>query len=104
MTVLTGDQTGTPAVEGPSGDGGGKRPGGHEQLWYTTLALGIAAVTFFAAWGLHGNTPSTYRVGLHTLPPDLHGCRLGGHGGRHWTERSFCMRGAAHVRAAAPGL
>lgn len=63
MTVLTTDQTGTPAVEARSGDRGGMKPGEHEQLWYTTLALGIAAVSFLAAWGLHGNTPSTYRVG-----------------------------------------
>jgi hypothetical protein len=38
------------------------RPGEHEQLWYTALALGIAAVAFLAAWGLHGNTSSTYRI------------------------------------------
>jgi hypothetical protein len=62
MTVLTVGQAGTPAVEGPCGDHGGMKPGEHEQLWYTTLALGIAAVAFLTAWGLHGNSPSTYRI------------------------------------------
>ena len=62
MTVLTADRTGTPAVEAPSGDRSGMRPGKHQQLWYTILALGIAAVAFLAAWGLHGNTPSSYRI------------------------------------------
>ena len=48
-----------------------------------------------------GNTPSTYRVGLHTLPPDLHACRLGGHGGRHW-DRKILLR-AWHGSATGAG-
>ena len=36
--------------------------GKHQQLGYTVLALVIAAVAFGAAWWLHGNTSSTYRI------------------------------------------
>jgi hypothetical protein len=38
------------------------KPGEHGQLWYAVLAFGIAVAAFLAAWGLHGNTSSTYRV------------------------------------------
>jgi len=38
------------------------KPGEHGQLWYAVLAFGIAVAAFLAAWGLHGNTASTYRV------------------------------------------
>lgn len=62
MAVLTAGQTGTPAAGAPAGDRGGTKPGKHEQLWYTVLAPGIAAAAFLAAWGLHGNTSSTYRI------------------------------------------
>jgi len=62
MAVLTARRTGTPAAEAPARDYGGTRPGKHQQLWYTVLALGIAAAAFLAAWGLHGNASSTYRV------------------------------------------
>jgi len=34
----------------------------HEQLSYTVLAFGIAAASFLAAWRLHGNSSSTYRI------------------------------------------
>ena len=62
MAVLTADQTGIPAVEAPAGDRGASQPGKHQQLWYTVLALGIAAAAFLEAWWLHGNTSSTYRI------------------------------------------
>ena len=62
MAVLTADRTGTPAVEAPAGDHGGTKPGRYQQLWYTVLALGIAAAAFLGAWRLHGNTSSTYRI------------------------------------------
>jgi hypothetical protein len=70
MTVDTASRPGTRADEKPSGDRGGTRPGGHDgkkpgkrdQLWYTVLAVGIAVAAFLAAWGLHGNTSSTYRI------------------------------------------
>jgi hypothetical protein len=38
------------------------KPGAYGQLWYAVLAFAIAAAGFFAAWGLRGNTSSTYRV------------------------------------------
>jgi len=71
MAVLTADPTGTPAVEALDGDYGGTEPGKHHPLEprkhhtlaYTVLGLGIAAAAFFVAWGLHGNTSSTYRIG-----------------------------------------
>ena len=63
MAVLTARRTGTPAVEAPARDYGDTKPGKHQQLWYTVLALGIAAAAFAAAWRLHGNTASTYRIG-----------------------------------------
>lgn len=62
MAVLTAGRTGTPAVKAPAGDYGGTRPGKHQQLWYTVLALGIAAASFAGAWRLHGNASSTYRI------------------------------------------
>ncbi len=62
MAVLTVGQIGTPAVEAPAGGRGGAKPGKHEQVWYTVLALGIAAAAFLVAWGLHGNRSSTYRM------------------------------------------
>ena len=34
-------------------------------MWYTVLALGIAVPAFLAAWGLHGNSSSTYRIDSH---------------------------------------
>jgi hypothetical protein len=71
MAVLTADPTGTPAVEAPDGDHGGTEPGKHHSLEptkhhtlaYTVVGLGIAAAAFLLAWGLHGNTASTYRIG-----------------------------------------
>jgi hypothetical protein len=65
MAVLTAGRTGTPAAEVPAGDYGGTKPGKHQQLWYTVLALGIAAAAFAGAWRLHGNTSSTYRIDSH---------------------------------------
>ena len=62
MAVLTASQAGTPAVEAAAGEYGVMKPGEHGQLWYAVLAFGIAAAGFLAAWGLHGNTASTYRV------------------------------------------
>lgn len=38
------------------------KPGRHEQFWYTVLGLGLAASAYSAAWGLHGNSSSTYRI------------------------------------------
>jgi hypothetical protein len=70
MAVLT-EQPGTRAAEEPAGDRGGTQLGKdrwvtklrrHKQLSYTILALGIAAASFLAAWRLHGNTSSTYRI------------------------------------------
>ena len=78
MAVLT-EQPGTRAVQEPAWDRGGTKPGKvpggtklrkrwatklrkYEQLSYTILALGIAAASFLAAWRLHGNTSSTYRI------------------------------------------
>jgi hypothetical protein len=37
-------------------------PKEHQQFWYTVLGLGLAASAYFAAWGLHGNSSSTYRI------------------------------------------
>jgi hypothetical protein len=34
----------------------------HQYFWYTVLGLGLAASAYFAAWGLHGNSSSTYRI------------------------------------------
>jgi hypothetical protein len=62
MAVLTATRTGTPAAEAPAKDYAGAEPGKHQQLWYTVLALGIAAAAFAGAWLLHGNTSSTYRI------------------------------------------
>ena len=62
MAVLTAGRTGTPAAEAPARDYGGTKPGKHQQVWYTVLALGIAVVAFVAAWRLHGNASSTYRI------------------------------------------
>jgi hypothetical protein len=62
MAVLTASQAGTPAVEAPAGEYDVMKPGEHGQLWYAVLAFGIAVAAFLAAWGLHGNTASTYRV------------------------------------------
>jgi hypothetical protein len=36
--------------------------GGHQVFWYTLLGLGLAASAYFAAWALHGNSASTYRI------------------------------------------
>jgi hypothetical protein len=36
--------------------------GGHHVFWYTVLGVGLAASAYFAAWGLHGNGASTYRI------------------------------------------
>jgi hypothetical protein len=65
MAVLTAERTGTPAAEAPARDHGGTKPGKHQQLWYTVLALGIAAASFAGAWRLHGNASSTYRIDSH---------------------------------------
>ena len=62
MAVMTARQASAPAVEVPAGERGGTKPGGHEQLWYTVLGLGIPAVSFLIAWGLHGSTASAYRI------------------------------------------
>ena len=62
MAVLTVDRTDAPAVEAPARDHGGTRPGEYQQVWYTVLALVIAAAAFAGAWRLHGNTASTYRI------------------------------------------
>jgi len=62
MAVLTASRTGTPALEAPAGEYDVMKPGGHGQLWYAVLGFGIAVAAFLAAWGLHGNTSSTYRV------------------------------------------
>jgi hypothetical protein len=35
----------------------------HQHFWYTVLGLGLAVSAYFAAWGLHGNSSSTYRIG-----------------------------------------
>jgi len=37
-------------------------PGKQEHLRSTVVALGIAVALFFAAWRLHGNTSSAYRI------------------------------------------
>ena len=69
-------RTSTPAAEAPARDHGGTNsasqaavrprlpsmPGKHEQVRSTVLALGIAVAFFFAAWRLHGNTSSAYRM------------------------------------------
>ena len=39
-----------------------KKLGGHHQFWYTVLGLGLAASAYVVAWGLHGNSSSTYRI------------------------------------------
>jgi hypothetical protein len=62
MAVLTASQTGTPAAGAPAGEFDVMKPGEYGQLWYAVLAFGIAAAAFVAAWGLHGNTASSYRV------------------------------------------
>ena len=31
-------------------------------FWYTVLGLGLAATAYLAAWSLHGNSSSTYRI------------------------------------------
>jgi hypothetical protein len=62
MIVLADNQTEMPPAEPPGGDRGVTKLGKHQQLGYTILALVIAAVAFGAAWWLHGNAPSTYRV------------------------------------------
>jgi hypothetical protein len=70
-------RTSPPVAEAPAGDHGGTNsasqavvrpplpsmPGKREQLRSTALALGIAVASFFAAWWLHGNTSSAYRIG-----------------------------------------
>jgi hypothetical protein len=38
------------------------KPKEHQQFWYPVLGLGLAASAYFAAWGLHGNSSSTYRI------------------------------------------
>src|SRR5213083_181849 len=38
------------------------KPKEHQQFWYTVLGLGLAASAYFAAWVLHGNSSSTYRI------------------------------------------
>ena len=62
MAVLTASQTGTPAVEAPAGEYDVMKPGEHGQLRYAVLGVAIAVAAFLAAWGLHGNASSTYRV------------------------------------------
>src|SRR5260370_7432737 len=70
MGVLT-ERAGARAAEEPAWDRGGTQLGKdrwltklrkYEQLSYTVLALGIAVASFLAAWRLHGNTSSTYRI------------------------------------------
>ena len=34
----------------------------HKLFWCTVLGLGLAASAYVAAWGLHGNSASTYRI------------------------------------------
>ena len=34
----------------------------HQHFWYTVLGLGLAVSAYFAAWSLHGNSSSTYRI------------------------------------------
>ena len=48
--------------EGHTGELDRLKLGGRQQFWYTVLGLGLAAGAFFAAWGLHGNASSTYRI------------------------------------------
>jgi hypothetical protein len=69
-------RTGAPVTEAPAGDHGGTNsalktvvrpplpstPGKQEQVRSTVVALGIAVALFFAAWRLHGNTSSAYRI------------------------------------------
>ena len=62
MTVLADDQTELRPAKPPGRDCDGMNLGKHQQLGYTVLALVIAAVAFGAAWWLHGNTSSTYRI------------------------------------------
>jgi hypothetical protein len=59
MAVLV---TSTPPVEGPDGHRCGTKPREFHPLRDTVIALGIAAAAFLVAWGLHGNTSSTYRI------------------------------------------
>jgi hypothetical protein len=94
MTVGTVSGPGTRADEAPAWDRGDVRPGDHDRgtpedhdrekpgddgeakqgdddrakrdhLRSLALALGIAAVAFAAAWALHGNALSTYRIDSH---------------------------------------
>ena len=62
MAVLTARQAGTPPVEATAREFDVMKPGEYGQLWYAVLAFGIATAAFLAAWALHGNTSSTYRV------------------------------------------
>jgi len=38
------------------------RPKEHQHFWYTVIGLALGASAYFAAWGLHGNGSSTYRI------------------------------------------
>jgi hypothetical protein len=62
MALMTASQTSAPMVEVPAGEPGVRKLGRHHQLWYTILGLGIPAVAFLMAWGLHGSNSSTYRI------------------------------------------
>ena len=47
--------------EEPAGELDCTKPREHH-FWYTVLGLGLAASAYFAAWSLHGNSSSTYRI------------------------------------------
>jgi hypothetical protein len=38
------------------------KPKEHQHFWYTVIGLALGASAYFAAWGLHGNSSSTYRI------------------------------------------
>src|SRR5215472_11341427 len=89
MTVGTDSRPGTWAGEEPAWGRDGTRPEDHDQgkpgdhdqgtpggscevkpekrghVWSTVFALGIASAAFLTAWGLHGNSSSTYRIDSH---------------------------------------
>ena len=65
MAILTARQRGTPPDEMPGRPRGETGTGERGQVWYTVLALSIAAAAFLVAWALHGNASSTYRIDSH---------------------------------------
>jgi len=60
--VVAPSQIRTLRPEPHTGELDSLKPGGRQQFWYTALGLGLAAGAFFAAWGLHGSSSSTYRI------------------------------------------